>query len=240
MTLARAASEQPALWGGASHAGAVRRVNEDAFLGRPELGLWAVADGMGGHGRGDEASACVVEALAAAAEGDSAVARLRHARAALDDAHVRLLARAGPTRIIGATVVVLSLFGDAASLIWAGDCRAYRLRERALERLTEDHSLVEAYGRAGGAPGEAPPRHIVTRALGAGDAYDPESRTVLWRPGDAFLLCSDGLWSVVEEGVVAHLVNALPPHRAVRQLLAAALARGAPDNVTAVVVRPGA
>jgi serine/threonine protein phosphatase PrpC len=221
-----------------------RRLNEDAVLCRPDLGLWAVADGMGGHDCGEVASALVVEVLAEAGPDDDLAARTRAAQGALQAANTRLveLARSTPERrTIGTTVVLLAAEATAFSCLWAGDSRAYRARAGSLNRLTSDHSLVQQLVDAGLLdPAEAethPNANVITRAVGADPALVLDSVHGDVVAGDVFLLASDGLTRLVSdqeilEGLAVHDLAA-----AADRFIAAALDRGAPDNVSLVMVR---
>ncbi len=228
---------------GLSHRGRVRRLNEDAILLDPSGALWVVADGMGGHGHGDLAADLVIEAFAGlphAGPGRTLLAQGFDAA----DAAVRRRAAADGLGAIGATVVAALVDGRRATLGWAGDSRGYRLRDGRLERLTRDHSLVQELvdgGELTEAEAEHHPQgHVVTRAVGAGDRADPSFAEADLAPGDVLLLCSDGLTRCVPEPGIAGILAAAPePEAACRGLVEAALAAGAPDNVSAVVVRIG-
>lgn len=228
---------------GGSDVGKVRRVNEDAWIARPDLALLAVADGLGGHARGDRASRAVVEELARLQPATDLAELEAAACAALERAHARIRAEAlaiGAT--MGTTVVLLLARGPRAVLLWAGDSRVYRSRGGRLEPLSRDHSRVQELAEAGLITVEEarchPLRNLITRAVGTADGLELERRTVQVRPGDLLLLCSDGLPSPLEEREIGAILGR---HRlgAVRPLIEAALARGAPDNVTVVVGEVG-
>jgi len=237
---------------GLTHVGLVRRRNEDAFLDRPAhgpgLGLWAVADGMGGHEQGDYASARIVAALgelkAAGEFGDvvqSAAARLREV-----DGELRLRAsRLGPGAVIASTVVVLLADPREFAVLWAGDSRVYRWRNNTLQQLTVDHSRVQELVDAGLLSVEAaahhPQSHIVTRAIGAGRLEFGILREKLFA-GDRFLLCSDGLTNMVSDAEIAREIAAASPRIAAERLCDRVLARGAVDNLTILIgtVEPAA
>ncbi|TPE48201.1 PP2C family protein-serine/threonine phosphatase [Amaricoccus solimangrovi] len=226
---------------GLSHRGLVREVNEDALLTDPTGVLWAVADGMGGHGHGDLAADLTVDALARLPHGDAGRDELDRA---LREAHADVRARARRDGLgeIGATVVALMIQGARAIVAWAGDSRAYLLRDGALSRITRDHSLVQELVDQGALdPAEAdhhPQSNVVTRAIGSGAEATPEFTDLELRGGDGLLLCSDGLTRCAGEPEIAGLMAAAPdPERACQALVELALTRGAPDNVSVVVVR---
>ncbi|HRO11423.1 protein phosphatase 2C domain-containing protein [Amaricoccus sp.] len=228
---------------GISHRGLVRAVNEDAILIDPTGALWAVADGMGGHGHGDLAADLAIDALARVPHVPGGRSLLRRA---FDVAQAEVRRRAAADRLgeIGATLVALLVEDGGATLAWAGDSRAYRLRRGTLERLTHDHSLVQELvdrGEISAAEAELhPQRHIVTRAVGAGEAAPPDFADLALEAGDVFLLCSDGLTRCVPDPAIAtFLATAGEPAPTCRSLVEAALAAGAPDNVSVVVVSIG-
>jgi serine/threonine protein phosphatase Stp1 len=223
-----------------SDPGTKRRLNEDSYLDRPDLGLWAVADGVGGASAGEVASAAVCDVLATIAPGLSGDQMLAEVRERLQTVHRDLKNRAaGGT--IASTVVVLIVAGPYFACLWAGDSRIYLLHDGALRRLTRDHSLVQAMvddGHLTEAEAENHPRaNVITRAVGAGQgdlALDKVVGEV--RTGDRFLLCSDGLTKALDEAELAALLG-LPDGVSHAELLVqAALARDASDNVTAVTV----
>ncbi len=229
---------------GLSHVGLVRSHNEDAWLARSDLGLWAVADGMGGHVRGDLASAMIVEALGRLAPPPDAPSHLRAVEEALRSVHValhRLPVAAG--EICGSTVVALLAFGRHHAVVWCGDSRAYRLRKHRLERLTQDHSPVEEMVRRGLLTAEAarihPFRNRITHAVGSDNAEQLhlERQQGELLPNDLFLLCSDGLTGELDDATIARLLLAGPtPEAGAEALVEAALAAGGSDNITAVLV----
>jgi serine/threonine protein phosphatase PrpC len=225
-----------------THPGAVRTHNEDAFLERPDIGLWAVADGAGGHEAGEVASAMLVEALSTIPAGLSAAELLAQVRLRIAATHAALraeAARRGPSTVIASTLVVLLARGQHFACLWAGDSRIYMLRDGALHQLTRDHSLVQELVDSGMLrPEEAeghPRANVITRAIGADDA-PPELDKVSDRalPGDRFLLCCDGLNKTLPEHELAALLGAgATPASA---LVEEAVRQHATDNVTAVVV----
>jgi serine/threonine protein phosphatase PrpC len=227
----------------ATEIGAVRELNEDSFLVRPDLGLWLVADGMGGHDAGDLASRTLVEELDRLQPAPSAPALLAaleeqvlHANAILRQA---ALAR-GPRAVIGCTLATLVIFDGAYACVWSGDSRIYRVRQGAISQITRDHTEAqELVDRGTLTPEEAqswPRRNVVTRAIGVFD--EPELEMVQGRieDGDVFVICSDGLTQHVSDEEIGRMANLRPLRVAVEQLIATTLSRGARDNVTVVTV----
>lgn len=220
--------------------GLVRSRNEDALLEMGERGLWAVADGMGGHAYGDVASSMVVASLMTLANpgdierfAEACADQLRAVnRRMRDEAVLRKVA------MMGSTVVVLLASGQKAAYVWAGDSRIYLYRNGRLRQLTRDHSQAEEYKAH--PPGiDAPPAmsNQITRALGAAETIDFEVGMIDVRDGDLFLLCSDGLSNPVEDEVIAEVLAAGDCRRAADELVARALANGGRDNISVVVAR---
>ncbi len=230
-----------------THAGTANRLNEDGFVNRPDLGLWAVADGAGGHESGEVASAEVVSSLQTIEPGLSAAEMLVEVRSRLEQAHSRLLEAAsqrGPDVLLATTVVVLLARDDHFACLWAGDSRAYLLRGHSLTRITRDHSLVQALVESGTiTEGEAighPHANVITRAVGAdGDPLELEKRTGQLQVGDRLLLCTDGLCKTLPEEQLLELLSGDSDSGAER-LVAAALTAKVNDNVTAITITFGA
>lgn len=227
----------------ATHVGTVRARNEDRFVNRPDLGVWAVADGAGGHQAGDVAAQMVADALEAVPKGLAAAELIAEVRLRLAAAHEAIraeAARRGAGAILATTVVALLAYRDHYAVLWAGDSRAYRLRDSTLEQVTHDHSLVQELVDAGAITAEAallhPRANVITRAVG-GDAatltLDKASDRL--RPGDRFLLCSDGVSKAVPEEDIPMLL-AGDSAGAAERMIAAALNRHCDDNVTAVTI----
>jgi type VI secretion system protein ImpM len=213
----------------ASSVGRVRRINQDCFIEHPQSGLWAVADGVGGHRDGDAASRMVCDAFAdflqTGSFDDTIVAIAERM-----DAVNALLVRTAAASLLGdassSTVVVLLVRGSRCAVLWAGDSRAYRWRDGRLIQLTRDHSVDQA-GSAS---------HAITRAVGAQRQLELEVRRDEVRPGDRFLLCSDGLTRVLPDARIGAALDGADPAAAVQVLIQATLEGGAPDNVTALIV----
>jgi serine/threonine protein phosphatase PrpC len=227
--------------GAGSHPGCVRERNEDSFVEREQEGLWAVAVGMGGEANGDWASAALVEALGSVplplpfAEACEAIPdAIRKANAQI---YERSIERG---RTMGSTVVVLFAQDERFVVFWAGDSRAYLLRDGALHRVSRDHSQVqEMVDRGMLRPDQAhghPMGHVLARAVGVEGNLELDAVQGEIHPGDVFLLCSDGLHGYLPESDIARLLGGTEPLQSVEQLIAATLELGAPDNVTAIAI----
>lgn len=230
-----------------SHRGAVRTANEDSFLEAPDLGLWAIADGMGGHEAGQVASATIVHALELLpklASGEGTEACVRERMAAANDRLQELSREAFGGRTIGSTVALLILRPEGATCLWAGDSRIYRLRDGRLQRLTRDHSRTEELIAQGVIePEEAadhPAVNVITRAVGAMSDLDLERRSEPVEAADRFLLCTDGFYRTVSDDEIAGILGRSDYKQAAKELLALSLSREPADNVTLGVIQGNA
>lgn len=238
---------------GCTHVGR-RSNNEDSMLVRPDLGLFVVADGMGGYEGGEVASRIVTETMQTFFErnaGDAEATwpfKLDASKGLVENlvsVGIQLANRevmrkkTGALRSMGSTAAVVALRGARLVVGHVGDSRVYRLRDGALEQLTADHSLVEELRRAGMEPLGDRFSHVITRAIGIGDDVRPELTVDRPREGDVYLLCSDGLTDPLDDGDIASALATLPPIGACQALVELALERGGTDNVTVVVVSVG-
>ena len=229
--------------GAATHVGCVRELNEDSFLVRPELGLFAVADGMGGHEAGEAASAALIESLARIEAQESAAALLQACEDRLIDANanIRGLAARRGIDVMGTTVVALLIFDGHYACLWSGDSRAYLVRESRIHQVTRDHTEVEELVAEGILNDEEarrwPRRNVVTRAIGIFEKPETEMKCGELFSGDVFVLCSDGLTGHVEPDELRRRVVSGAPQTACDELIELALQRGGHDNVTVIVVR---
>jgi type VI secretion system protein ImpM len=226
-----------------STVGKVRDLNEDAYLENPEIGLWAVADGMGGHLAGDEASKAVVDALRFICASDTLGDFSANVTECLRKTNTELLKRAQEKKqnqIMGTTVVVMLAVGKHCASIWAGDSRLYRYRSGLLSQLTRDHSLISEMSRPGLPSSDALTgkafSNIVTRALGAAPELAVDIIAFEAKPSDTYLLCSDGLVKELNPHEIAEILSQLDCNKSSQALIDLALARGARDNVTVIVV----
>lgn len=227
-----------------SHVGLRREVNEDSVMVRTESGLWAVADGMGGHEAGEVASGLVADALLNLSPANDLDQLVDSAIVALEGANRQLISLAasrGTDRSIGSTVVGLAIADGRYRCFWAGDSRAYRIRGTEIEQLSRDHSLVQSLVDAGMLEPEQAADHpnasVITRAVGVSEDLKVDSVIGDVRTGDQFLLASDGLTRVMSDDELVAELTIDGPQQAAERLLTAVLARGAPDNVSMVIVK---
>jgi protein phosphatase len=228
-------------FGHATHVGLRRTRNEDTYYADASLGLFLVADGMGGHQHGEVASALVRDAVV------DLVTRGHGLVEAVQGAGERLLAHTrgnGDRLPMGTTIAALRIVGDSYQAAWVGDSRIY-LWQQGLRQISHDHSLVQALVEAGQLdPAQAPQhpqRNVLTQALGvtAGDVLHIGMNRGTLAPGMGFLLCSDGLTEDVTDAAIGRLVarTDLAAQECVDQLLLAALDGGGNDNITAILAR---
>ena len=238
---------------GQTHIGR-RTQNEDAFCVRPELGLFVVADGLGGQEGGEVASRCVVDAFIEFGErvARDAEATWPHKPEPQLSREESLLAagtelaqravqtrRVGYLREMGSTVVALAVGEKGGAVAHVGDSRLYRLRDGKLEVLTTDHSITEELRAQGMEP---PPRgqssfgHIITRALGT-ERAEPTVKGLELRVGDVYLLCSDGLYEPLGLEGLQRRLTLSTAREVCDALVADAYEAGGKDNITAVVLR---
>jgi serine/threonine-protein phosphatase Stp1 len=227
-----------------THVGLRRKVNEDAVFVRTERGLWAVADGMGGHEAGDVASAKVAEALQhlPIVYGlDELVEAAIDALYGVNRELIELGRSEGRSRTIGTTVVGLAVADGHFRCFWVGDSRAYRVRSGQIRRLSRDHSLVQDLVDAGMLKSEEAEKHesanVITRAVGVAEDLQVDSSTGEAMPGDIFLLASDGLTRMVDDYEILEELTSAPLEQAADRLIELVLARGAPDNVSMVLIQ---
>ena len=243
---------------GLTHVGRQRQHNEDAFLVETNAKLFLVADGMGGHAAGEIASRIAVDSISEFIlhtkedDGTWPHAYDEHFKrstnrlmAAVRMANTRVLEamrKDARLRGMGTTVVACLADNDVMSFAHVGDSRAYLIRDNSLNRITNDHSWVFEQVQAGmltEAEAEKHPlRNVITRALGGALQVNPDASEIETRPGDVFLLCSDGLTGMVPEEEILRIVTQTESlEDACQKLIDAANERGGLDNVTAILVK---
>lgn len=229
-------------WGASTHKGHVRKINEDNFVAEPPV--FMVADGMGGHDRGEVASGLVAERFRRLADAteldhDTVVEALRLA-------HRNIRERRDPSGSeMGTTMAAMVLVPGPSSPHWlmvnVGDSRVYRLADGRLEQLSVDHSVVQELIEAGRLTPEGanthPERHVITRAVGVGSDIVADYAVREPEAGERYLLCSDGVHGQLTVAEIRDaLVDHADPQDAAASLVASVLAGRAPDNLTVVVV----
>ncbi len=223
--------------------GMVREVNEDSILSSPEIQLWVVADGMGGYEAGNVASNMIVKALDDLSNQYSLNDMIDSVEDCLIDANHRILEYADimlDGRTLGSTVVSLLIKGHVGACLWAGDSRLYRFRNNKLVQLSTDHSQVEELLQQGFlTPEEAenhPDSNVITRAIGASPEIFIDINVFTSQQGDTFLLCSDGLYNMLTDEEISHIIANAPIDEVVDTLIQKALDGGANDNVSVILV----
>ena len=223
-----------------THPGLKRNHNEDCYEANPELGLWLVADGVGGHAHGEVASGIVRDTVRSGlADGQSLTDAIKNSHQAVL-AEIRSRDEASN---MGSTIVALKLEGNDYEIAWVGDSRAYAFDGRQLRQLTRDHNPVSEMQQRGIlTPEQAaihPERHVLSQSLGVSDevAAEPDSVRGSLRPGEQIILCSDGLSDeLTDQGIADIMERETSPQTQVDALINGALNAGGRDNVTVVIV----
>lgn len=229
-------------FGHLSHVGLRRELNEDTYYGDAELGLWLVADGMGGHEFGEVASALARDAVVREVRaGHSLVDAVRQA----DVDIINQSKRRAESLPMGTTLVAVRVNGRRFDLVWVGDSRAY-LWNGKLSQISSDHSYVQELIDQGAITAEQarthPHRNVVTQALGVTDPQNLKVETITGelKPGLQLLLCSDGLTEEVDDATIASILSRsdLSAQECVDHLVRAALDGGGSDNITVILLKP--
>lgn len=227
-----------------TNTGMVREINEDSIMSNADVGLWAVADGMGGYEAGNVASNMIVSSLAEV----SATTHLDDFVTSIEDCildvNQRILEYAEimhDGRMLGSTVASLLIHGKVGACLWVGDSRIYRFRNNELSQLSRDHSHVEELLQQGAiSPEEVenhPDANVITRAVGAAEELYVDINVFDTQVGDTYMLCSDGLYNTVDRENIIYCLNNFTAEEGVKSLIAKALENGAPDNVSVIIVK---
>lgn len=224
----------------ATDVGYRRDINEDAGLVHDEVGVWAVADGMGGHEGGAFASAAVVDALRSVAPAASLADLLVRCGEAIAVANAKIRGHGSAGSVIGTTLVAFLTHKTEYACLWSGDSRLYLVRDGGIRQCTQDHTEVQELLTSGAITAEQaltwPRRNVVTRALGVFEQPALERRDGVLKPNDIVVLCSDGLYNHVADNEILAAV-ASGAQAAADALVRLTLERGASDNVTVIVIR---
>lgn len=237
---------RPIKWYSSSdtNVGMVREINEDSIISNQNVGLWAVADGMGGYEAGNVASNMIVQALGEINKKSNLSAMVNEIEDNLLDVNHRILEYAEimlEGRTLGSTVVCMLLMGQVGVCLWVGDSRLYRLRNNELLQISRDHSQVEELLQQGLIREDEvenhPESNVITRAIGTNEELYVDMCVFSAQVGDSYLLCSDGLYnSVKQEDIIKQLANPNSDD-AVKQLIVNSLENGAADNVSIIIVK---
>lgn len=229
---------------GMTHVGLVRSNNEDFYVIKPEIGLHVVADGMGGAKAGELASRITVETVVSEMERDGQTVNLASLTEAIRLANKNVRGEADRNRQnagMGTTIVAVLVNETKAYIASVGDSRVYLRTDGELYCVTTDHTWINEIGRGLGLTEEQlrthPYRNVLTKAVGAEDTVEVETHIIDFLSGDMLLLCSDGLHNVAGEDALVHSLEQPGPLKIKCELLIeAALEKGAPDNITAVLI----
>ena len=226
--------------------GKVRERNEDAILDCPQQGLWAVADGMGGHRAGDIASQMIVTSLGELTQAQTFDQRLDAVRQCLHWLNRRMgqeltVSDQHADNLMGSTVVALLLEGQRGACVWAGDSRCYLWRGRQLYQLSRDHSLqqqlMDEHAMSSEQALAQPGARALTRAIGASEHLNLSVVELEVLPDDVFLLCSDGLYQNLSHSEMGNALSLISPQVALARLFDGVLRGDARDNISAVLIR---
>ena len=226
---------------GLTTVGTERKHNEDAYLTLPDEGLWVVADGMGGHAKGDVASQSIIDALEGFTPQRTLSTTIELIEKRVLDVNEKLHNQSlgQPDKVMGSTVAMVYTYQDHVFYMWAGDSRIYRYRNKKLDQVSHDHSFVqEIVDKGMMTPEEAgnhPSANIITRAVGVSDKLVIDIDHDIAQPGDKYLICSDGLFKDITIEDISRAMDQIP-FKAAQSLIETALANEANDNVTVIVV----
>lgn len=227
-----------------TNVGTVREINEDSVLSKPEIGLWAVADGMGGHEAGNIASGMIVSSLNELRDKKLLDDYVTSVEDSVIDVNRRLLEYSEimlDGRIVGSTVAILIIKGRVGVCMWAGDSRLYRYRNDELEQMTVDHSQITELLQQGSiTPEEAenhPESNVITRAVGTNEELYIDIDVFDVQLGDLYLLCSDGLYNSVDTDQIVACLALDDIEASVKKLIETSLENEANDNVSVVLVK---
>ena len=232
---------------GNTHKGLVRLNNEDAYGIYPDLSLYIVADGLGGHAGGKVASRIAVEAIKECiASTDNGSLKIKNSViTAIKEANIKIILEAGKEKNLhgmGTTVAVVMKGDDTAIVAHVGDSRVYLVRGDVITRITKDHTVVEEYVRLGLlTPQDAlyhPSKHMLSRALGTSGDVDVDITEIQFHAGDTLILCTDGLTNTVSDKEISNIILELSPspEKITDKLIALANKNGGIDNITVITI----
>ncbi len=228
-----------------THKGYVRKHNEDSILTHPEFNLFAVADGMGGHSAGDQASQSIVnELMQLKLEGNNLESSIDKIEATLIEVNEKINSGSlidNDNTISGSTVVIAYIFDDICYCLWVGDSRLYIFRNNKLYQITKDHSLVQEMvdsGQLSLVQAQSHPKsNVITRAIGINKELKVDINQFKIQSGDKLLLCSDGLYSEIASDVIISSLKEDKTDHIANKLLGEALLSDASDNISIIVIK---
>jgi len=222
----------------------VRKVNQDSYAERSDIGVWAVADGMGGHEAGEIASQTVTDFITKLTPNADIEGMVAAVEQSIMSANLHLTEQAAgydSQRVPGSTVVALVINANRGAIVWAGDSRIYRRRDNTITQLSRDHSHVQDLVEQGvileSEAESHPMANVITRAVGISDPLELDTMWIDVRSDDQFLLCSDGLSRLVTNEELESMMANKDSEEVTQSLLHTALVRGARDNVTLICVK---
>lgn len=224
-----------------SHPGNKRKYNQDAYFCHDNNGLWAVADGMGGHEAGEVASQTIVQSLANLAQSGRENSNIRNITSILEDVNQQLFSQnSANERIAGSTVAIVRTTDNQCTCLWAGDSRIYLYRQGELQQLSSDHSVVQELINQGKLSiAEAAThkyRNVITRAIGVHQELAFDVKEINLQAHDKILICSDGLYNEIDNNEIAAILEYADLKHASKNLLDLCLSREAGDNVSFILV----
>lgn len=228
-----------------TNVGNVRSINEDSFIERTDINLWAVADGMGGHQGGEIASQMIVDSLQEISLPINSLSdyvdRVEDSLINVNRSLIQLGKDQFSNRTIGSTVICMLAHNAHIAYLWAGDSRLYRLRNNRLEQLSSDHSEIQRLIDEGlldaSVAKSHPASNVVTRAIGGQQLIIPQIAVDDAEPSDVYLLCSDGLYRDINDEELFEIVNNQPLEQASDSLIELALSRSGADNLTLILAK---
>jgi protein phosphatase len=236
--------EEFVIFAGLSDIGLTRQNNEDVWVALPEIGLFALADGMGGHRAGEVAAKDAIEGLTYYLKKQN-TNDLNTLRSAIEYANQQVYEKGSSLeacRGMGTTLCCLQWTKDEIIYAHVGDSRIYRYRDQKLEQLTHDHSLLAQWLAQGNNPKDTdkpiPYKNIITRSVGTSKKANPEICTTTHKPGDLFILCSDGLSDVLIPTDIEQIITRSETlDLMASRLIEKAKIKGSNDNITVLIVQ---
>lgn len=224
-----------------SHPGNKRKFNQDAYFCHDQHGIWAIADGMGGHEAGDVASQTIIQSLANLAQSGAENNSLMNITSLLEDVNQQLFAQnQANDRMVGSTIALVQVDNNICHCLWVGDSRIYLYRQQQFAQISSDHSYVQQLVDNGEITAKQAKTHqkrnVLTRAIGSAEELSFDTKNITVYANDKILICSDGLYSEVSTEEITAILEYSSAQTACENLLNLCLSRQANDNVSFVLV----